>query len=261
MQERIVPIRGGKESVEVLEAGSGPDLLFFPGAGGLNWDPFLEALSADYHVIGVRLPGTGNSTGDDDIFNIHDLMYYLLDFIDELGIDNALLMGHSLGGMIAAELAAVQPQRFRKVVLIAPTGLWNENHPNEDFFTVRSMPQEMAARAFHDPSKLSPPPAPTDPQAVMAGMVNQAKNMTVAAKYMWPIPDKGLKKRAHRITSPALILWGTSDRITPPQYAQDFAALLPNPTVKLFKESGHMPQIEEREETLAAVRGFLGGPT
>jgi pimeloyl-ACP methyl ester carboxylesterase len=259
MQERMVPIRDGKEQVEIVEGGSGPDLLFFPGAGGLNWDPFLEALAGEYHVIGVRLPGTGRSTGDDDIFNIHDLLYYLLDLIDELGIDTALLMGHSLGGMIAAELAAVQPQRFRKVVLIAPTGLWNENHPNEDFFTVRSMPQEMAARAFHDPSKFAAPAPPTDPESVMTMMVTQARNMTVAAKYMWPIPDKGLRRRAHRIKPPTLILWGTSDRITPPQYAQDFSELLPNPVVKLFDQSGHMPQIEQRDETLAAVREFLAG--
>ncbi|MGD9934647.1 MAG: alpha/beta fold hydrolase [Dehalococcoidia bacterium] len=260
MQERLVRIRNGKESVEILEAGSGTDLLYFPGAGGLNWDPFLEALSANHHVVAVRLPGTGKSTGDDDIFNIHDLMYYLLDFIDEMGIDGAVVMGHSLGGMVAAELAAVQPQRFKKVVLIAPTGLWNEKHPNEDFFTVRSMPQEMAARAFHDASKLPPPPPPpTDPDLIMAAQVNQARNMTVAAKYMWPIPDKGLKKRAHRIAAPTLILWGTSDRITPHQYAEDFKALLPNPTIKLFKQSGHMPQIEERDEVITVVSAFLEG--
>jgi pimeloyl-ACP methyl ester carboxylesterase len=258
MQERLVPIRKGNESVEILEGGSGRDLMFFAGAGGLNWDPFLEALAHDHHVVAPRLPGTGQTTGDDGILDIHDLIYYLLDFLDEMGIEDADLVGHSLGGMIAAELAAVQPRRFRRVVLIAPAGLWNDAYPNEDFFVYRQMPQEMAVRAFHDPGALPQPPAPTDPEAIKAMMVTQARNMTVAAKYLWPVPDKGLKKRAHRISAPTLILWGKSDRIVAPQYANDFARLIPNATVKLFDRSGHMPQIEQRDETVAAIREFLG---
>lgn len=257
MQEKTLSIRGGKERVEFLEDGSGEDLVFFAGAGGVTWDPFLDALSQSFHVLAPRLPGTGNSTGDDDILDIHDLVYYLLDFLDGVGYGTGMLVGHSLGGMIAAELAAVQPERFKKVVLIAPTGLWNDNYPNEDFFLYRSMPEEMAALAFHDPTALPRPAPPTDPEAVKQAMVNQAKLMTVAAKYLWPIPDRGLKKRAHRISAPTLLLWGKSDRIAPPQYAQDFQALLPRTTLRMFDRSGHMPQVEQRDEAIAAVRDFL----
>jgi pimeloyl-ACP methyl ester carboxylesterase len=257
MQETSVAIRNGRETVELLEAGTGPDLVFFAGAGGVTWDPFLDALSQSYHVIAPRLPGTGQSTGDDGILDIHDLIYYLLDLLDTLNVNDAVLMGHSLGGMIAAELATAHPHRFRRVVLIAPTGLWNERYPNEDFFLYRNMPQEMAVRAFHDPSALPRPEPPTDPDVIQQATVTQAKLMTVAAKYLWPIPDKGLKKRAHRISAPTLLLWGTSDRIVAPSYADDFKALLPNATVKLFDKSGHMPHIEQRDEVLAAIKQFL----
>ena len=258
MNERTVSLRGGKFAVELLEAGAGDDVLFLPGAWGLSWDPFLEGLLRQHHVIAPRMPGTGNSSGLQHLADHHDLFFFYLELLDELGLDRLALMGHSVGGWIAAELAALEPKRVAKLVLINPLGLWNDGYPVLDFLAMA--PDEIAEAAFHDlnhpaAQKMSQPPP--DQEAVKLAAIERAKNFSAAARFLWPIPDRGLKKRIHRIQAPTLILWGRSDRLAPVRYADDFQRLIPGSRAEIVEGAGHMPQVEQAEATLDRVSRFL----
>ncbi len=258
MNEKTVSVAGGKFQVELLEAGSGDAVVFLHGAGGLLWDPVLEGLSQKYHVIAPRMPGSGGSTGLQHLLDHHDLFFFYLDLLDTLGLERAHLVGHSLGGWIAAELAALEPARFPKLALLAPIGLWNDDYPVKDFFTL--MPNELAEIVFHDikhPAAQMLLNPPQDPEASKLAAIETAKNRTAAARFIWPIPDKGLKDRIHRIQADTLIIWGKSDRLAPVQYADDFQRLIKNSTVAILDRSGHLPQVEQPDDTLTKVAEFL----
>ena len=263
MPERTISIRQGKFETPLLELGDGPPLLYLHGTWPLELEdgggPFLEALAARHRVVAPLLPGFGASTGNEHLIDLHDLLYYELDLLDALDLKGLPLVGHSLGAMIAAELAAIQPARFDKLVLIAPLGLWNEAHPVPDFFTYS--PAEMAQALFADPDRpaaraMAQPPAEGDP--MIAYHLERAKSLATSAKYLWPIPNRGLNKRLHRVRMPVLLVWGESDPIAPPQYADDFRALLPQAELALIPGAAHLPQVEQPEKVADAVRRFLG---
>src|SRR5581483_10221431 len=128
-------LRDGKWSVEMEVTGSGEPLLFIHGAGGLlGVDPFLEDLGRSFKVYAPHLPGYGESTGGELIDDVIDAALFYHQLMDDLRLDSAYIMGHSMGGMLAAELAALDVHRARKLVLVAPAGFWLEQHPIPDFF-------------------------------------------------------------------------------------------------------------------------------
>lgn len=260
MQERKVAVRGGMFETEVIEDGNGPPLLYLHGVNGVQpGDPFLARLARQHRVIAPRMPGFGESTGTEQLNDLHDLIYYELDLLDALNLRGLPVIGHSLGGMIAAELAAVQPDRVSALTLIAPMGLWNPAHPVADFFSMA--PTALAAATYHDPASPIAQAAgrpPEDNEAYIAFMLDRAKSLATAAKYLWPIPNRGLNRRAHRITAPTLLVWGESDRIVPPQYAEDFQATIADTRVETIAEAGHLPQVEQPDALAEVVLGFVG---
>ena len=259
MQQTKVAVRGGLFNTEVLEGGSGDPVLFLHGITGPRWDPFLEALAARYRVIAPAHPGFGESTGNEQILDLHDLIYYYLDFLDTLDLRGLPLIGHSLGGMFAAELAAVQPERFTRLVLIAPLGLWNAAYPVLDYFT--ATPAELSAALYHDatsPAAVATAQPPKEGEEMISFMLERAKSMATAAKYLWPIPNRGLTKRLHRVRVPTLLIWGESDGICPPRYGQDFQAQIAGSRLEVIKAAGHLPQVEQPERVVELVTKFVG---
>lgn len=263
MKARQVAVRDGMFSTSVLEGGDGRPLVYLHGTWPLELEdgggPFLRALAADHRVIAPRHPGFGESTGNERLLDLQDLLYYQLDLLDQLELYDLPLIGHSLGGMIAAELAAAQPQRFPKLVLIAPLGLWNEAYPVPDFFTYG--PAQIAEALFADPelplaAAIASPPKEGD--ELIAYHVERAKSLATSAKYLWPIPNRGLGKRLHRARMPTLLLWGEQDSICPPRYADDFRGLIPHARLEIIAGAAHLPQVEQAERTAAVVGGFLG---
>ena len=130
--ESFIELRDGRFKIRVLQAGSGDPLLYVHGAGGLFWDPLLDALSANHHVIAPEHPGAGDSQGLEFVEELWDLVLYYNELLDSLGVDRATVVGHSFGGMVAAEIASTSPHRVDKLVLIAPIGLWRDDHPVPD---------------------------------------------------------------------------------------------------------------------------------
>ena len=259
MQTRTVSVRNGTFQVEVIEDGEGSPLLFLHGVDGVReGDPFVARLARSHRVIAPLVPGFGASTGTENLRDIHDLIYYQLDLLDTLGLRDLPVVGHSLGGMFAAEIAAVQPQRVGALVLIDAFGLWDARYPVADFFAMS--PKALAAATYYDtdsPIARAAAEAPEDNEAYVAFALERAKSLATAAKYLWPLPNRGLSGRAHRISAPTLVLWGEADKIAPPAYAQEFQALIPQAEVAIIERAGHLPQVEQLDATADRIERFL----
>jgi pimeloyl-ACP methyl ester carboxylesterase len=252
-------IADGKFTVELNLFGSGEPLLYMHGAGGLiGVDPFLEDLGHNYKVLAPHLPGYGESTGGEHIDDVLDVVLFYHQLLDELGMSSAHVVGHSMGGMLAAEFAAIDVHRVKKLVLVTPAGFWLEQHPIPDVFAME-LP-ELAAHIFHDPQS---PMAkmfttlPEDMQVLEEMYVERIKRFTQASKFLWPIPDRGLKKRVYRIAAKTLVMMGESDRLIPPVYANEFTRRIKNSRAVTIKQAGHMPMYEQPEEFVRTVRDFL----
>lgn len=258
MESRTVSVRNGMFEIDVPQAGSGEPLLFLHGSGGLHEGEYLELLAEKFTVYAPWHPGFGASNGLEHIEDIIDFALFYHDLMDELGIESAHIVGHSLGGMLAAEMAALCPHRVRRLVLANPVGLWRDEAPVLDFLTMP--PDKLMPHLLHDPQSEALRdafPAPEGQEAVMEAMYSRMQSFTAAGKFLWPIPDRGLKRRIHRIQSPTLILWGESDGLVPASYAEDFRSSISNSRVVILKEAAHMPMFEKRDEFVSAITEFL----
>lgn len=258
-QERTVSVRDGRLSVKVLEGGSGDPMVYFHGAGGLpGWARYLDRLAQDFRVYAPYQPGVGESEGLEHIDDVWDLVLFYEELLDALGLEQVYLVGHTYGGMVAAELAAQCRQRVRRLVITGALGLWLDHAPTADIFVLS--PEESAKRNWYDPESEVARSANTrieDPQAKAEADLNRAKTMSAIGKFVWPLPDRGLRKRIHRITAPTLLLWGDSDGIVPPAYGEEYHRLIPGSRLVLIEKCGHQPQTERPEEFFSAVVGFL----
>ena len=254
--ESIVELRDGRFKIRVLQAGDGPPLLFLHGAGGLFWEPLLDTLAATHHVIAPEHPGAGDSQGLEHVEDLWDLVLYYNELLDSFGVERATVVGHSFGGMVAAELASTSPHRVDKLVLIAPLGLWRDDHPVPDFSGVP--PASLPALLFADPdgpaAAMMPRPDPTDPESLFRA----AQTMASILQFVWPLPDKGLSKRLYRLAAPTLLVWGAQDAMVHPDYADDFAALIADARVEIVDGAGHLPQLEQPARTIDVITDFLG---
>jgi pimeloyl-ACP methyl ester carboxylesterase len=259
MIESLVSMRHGLFRTFVRSEGEGDPLLFLHGAGGLRgWPPFLESLARSFRVIAPDHPGFGRSEGLEQLDDVVDLALYYTEFIAAMGLERPYLVGHSLGGMIAAEVAAIAPEVASKLVLVAPVGLWLDEHPVLDFFA--ATPEELAAALFHDPGSAVAREMmmlPSDPEAQLEAVLERTKNLSAAGKFLWPIPDKGLKKRIHRIVAPTLLLWGSSDRLVPPIYGEEFLQRIDGARLTVLKGASHMLPFEKSDDFVEVVTDFL----
>jgi len=241
--------------VNVLSGGTGPDLLFLHNAGGVTAEnPFLLALAKKYRVF-----APGDSGDSDNIRDMLDVTLHSFDVLEALGLEKPLLVGHSLGGMIAAEMAALRPREVEKLCLIASAGLWLDAYPVPDIFTL--LPREFPAYMFHDAEAGAKIMATggnmNDPAFLIPFLVTNARQLGMAGKFLFPIPDRGLKERIHRIRARTILVWGDSDRIFPAPYAQAFKSLVPGAELVSIPDAGHQVVLEQTNAVMAAI-GRLG---
>jgi pimeloyl-ACP methyl ester carboxylesterase len=255
-----VNLLNGKFSIEMQTFGSsGEPLLYLHGAGGLNpVEPFLEELGKDFKVYAPQFPGYAESTGNEHIDDVIDAALFFHQLMDELKIPTAHIVGHSMGGMLAAEVAALDVHRAKKLVLAAPAGFWIDEVPIPDLFAAQL--DEIAPLLFHDPKS---PAAqmmtaiPSDFKALETMYVERVKRFATASKFLWPLPDRGLKKRAYRIQNPTLLIWGASDKLIPPAYAKEFLSRIKGSKLETIKDAGHMLMYEQQDAFVGAIRKFL----
>lgn len=248
---------GGTFEVYVWEEGTGTPLVFLHGferhPGGA---PFLQNLARDRQVIAPELPGYGDSTGFAHFRDIHDVAFFHRALLKSLGHTRFDLIGHSLGGMFAAELAALAPESVGSLILVDPFGMWDDQAPAPDPFGAAA---EVKAALWHgerpeqEPTNLA---LPDDPKEAA---LFSARNLGSATKFMWPIADRGLRRRLPYIQARTLVIRGESDGLVPASYAQAFADLIPHAELLTITEAGHYPMIEQEAAFGQAVRDFLAG--
>ena len=254
-----ISLGGGDFEAQVLKDGSGPPLLYLHGAiGQKGWAPFLDALAQKFTVYAPYLPGYAKSNGLEKLADVTDLTLYQFELLDALGVSKAHVVGHFLGGMIAAEMAALSPSYVDRLVLAAPAGTWLDSDPVVDLLamTAEELQNSLWSSASSSMS-LSPADFEANSRLKAELAADRMQDLTAAGKFLWPIPDKGLKRRAYRIKAPTLILWGENDRIIPPVYAEDFSKLIPGSKVSVLPSTGHLLMIERAEVFASAVADFL----
>jgi pimeloyl-ACP methyl ester carboxylesterase len=242
--------------VRYYESGKGQPLVFLHGAGGLELDlTLLMALAEKYHVYAPLLPGYGDSEECAELRDMLDFTLHSWDVVDSLGLRDPVLVGFSMGGMIAAEMAALAPHDLSRLALIAPAGLWLDQHPVPDLFAM--LPFELPNYLFHDPEAgakaIGANIQLTDPAFLQTFLVRNARQLGAAGKILFPIPERGLATRLYRIRAKTLLVWGQSDKIMHPAYAQAFQAALPQSSLVMIPEAGHMVAFEKTAEVAKAI--------
>ena len=263
IREEAIPVWNGRLKLHVQIAGEGPPLLYFHPAPGFHWDPFLESLAAERTVYAPLAPGTapGDPHAISEVDDVWDLVLVYEEALRALGLSRPAAVGASFGGMLACELAAHFPGIFSHLVLLDPIGLWRDDLPVRNAFMLSH--EKQAELIFFDPqgevarAMMTPPQDPAEAAAAIASTVWA---LGCTSKFFWPIPDKGLSKRIHRIETPTLIVWGKQDGLVPAGYAEEFAKRISGSRVELIDECGHVPQAEQAEKTLALVQDFLSVP-
>lgn len=264
-QSRTIALGAGRPTIEVLEAGEGPPLLFLHSAGGIPlWDGALPLLARTHRVYAPLLPGFGQSTGLDLLDDQLDLVLHAFDVLDALGLDRPTVVGESMGGWIAAEMAALRPKEIGKLALAAPIGLWRDEAPIPDMFGMTT--PELVPYLFHNQQCLaaqrmlgvqalfSTKDDRTDEQVEF--LIALLRGFRTVAKFLFPIPEHGLEKRLPRITAPTLVLWGAQDRFAAPLYGRIFAERIAGADLELIDDAGHLLLLERPEQAAAAVTRF-----
>jgi pimeloyl-ACP methyl ester carboxylesterase len=244
--------------LELFEAGSGAPLLFLHGAGGFDQNqPFVTPLAAKRRLIAPSHPGFGRSSLPEWLDSVDDIAHLYLELLDQLKLDKVDLIGASVGGWIAAEIATKAPERLGKLVFIGPVGVKVGPSDKLDIPDIFAMPQaEVQKLIYHDPAKFTPDMTKMSDEQLSA-MFRGRETLALLVWEPWMHNPK-LKRRLHRIKNPALFIRGASDGLVSDQYMQAYAKFLPNAQTMTIPNAGHVPQIEQPEAFAAAVQKFLG---
>ena len=250
------PFKRGMLPVRYLEGGQGEPLVFLHGAGGMTeGDPLLAELASRFHVYAPYIPGYGETEECGEIRDMLDFALHTWDVVEALGIKNPILVGHSMGGMIAAEMAALAPNDVSRLALICPAGLWLEDHPIVDLFSL--LPFELPKYLFHDVEKgaamMSSGLDFSDPKFLQGYLVRNARQLGMAGKLLFPSPERGLAERLYRVKAKTVIVWGESDKLIPPIYGPAFQEKIAGAKLVNVPEAGHMVIAEKPAEVARAV--------
>ena len=257
---KTIPLRHCNFEAKVKTAGNGPPLVYLHPAGGPVWDPFVEGLTERYTVYAPHHPGTGETAREAAyaVDSLWDLVLIYDELLDALDLSSVPVIGTSFGGMMALELAAHRPDRISKLIVLDPIGLWREDVPVAPYMLMP--PEQLVATLY---KHVDSPPVqaalqmPSDPKEAAVITADLVWALGATGKFIWPIPDKGLKKRLHRVKAPTLIVWGEDDALVSSVYAKEFAQRIANSRVEIIEDCGHVPQVERLEVLAPLVTKFL----
>ena len=251
-EELSVEINGF--SCRVWQKGQGPKLGFLAGFGGLpRWIPFLDALARERTVVVPSLPGFPGGERGHTVLDSHlDWVLAVRQLLRKAGLEGADLAGSSVGGSFAAEVAAIWPASVRRLALIAPWGLFDEQAPMTDPWAQRApdVPGLLCADPEHwNQLKAEPEGANSPEWSIVQTRANEA-----AARAFWPLGNTRLEKRLPLIEAPTLLIWGEQDRIVPRRYADRFAAAIAGRTeIATIPGAGHLAELDKPDEVATAI--------
>ncbi len=258
MPHRVETIMIAGARIRMWRGGSGPPLLFLHGAGGHpGWRPFMETLSRRFEIVVPEHPGFGGSDDPAWLDEIADLAYFHLDLIAALGLDRVHLMGTSLGGWVAAEMAVRNTAPLASLTLVGAVGITAGGKAIPDIFR---MPDDENLRRYY-----------ADPEQAVRRLADLAKaDQSVIAKnratvarlaYRPRFHNPGLAKWLHRIDVPTLLLWGEKDGLVPPAFGEAYRGLIPGARLVILPEAGHAPYEEQADAFIAAFVEFAAAST
>src|ERR1700733_525984 len=257
---RTIPVRHCNFEAKVKVGGSGPPLLYLHAAAGPIWDPFVEGLCERYTVYAPHHPGTGETVRESiyAVESLWDLLLIYDEILDALNLSTVRVVGTSFGGMMACEIAAHRPERVTKLITLDPIGLWRDDAPVAQYMLMT--PEQLVTTLYKhldSPAVQAALQMPSDPKQVAVATADLVWALGATGKFVWPIPNKGLKKRLHRVKAPTMIVWGEDDALISPVYAEEFAARIANSRIEIIKDCGHVPPVERLEVLGPMVKGFL----
>jgi pimeloyl-ACP methyl ester carboxylesterase len=240
--------------VSVTEQGKGhPVLLLHGGGGPQTVREFADLLATQRpaRVITPTHPGFGGTPRFDSPASVPDLAALYVALLADLGLRDVTVIGNSIGGWIAAEMALADTERISSFVLVDAVGIVVPGHPIADFFSLS--PRQVAELSYYDPDRFGMDPSRLSPEALLVMSGNRATLSVYAGTSM---ADAGLATRLAGVRTPTLVVWGDSDRIADTDYGRAFADAIPGAQFQLLTDTGHLPQIETPDALGDAVWAF-----
>lgn len=240
--------------VPYYRKGKGAPMLYLHSIAGMpGWERALEHLAASFDVIAPYAPGWGPSQDWDALDGPLDIALFYSDLLRALDVGQAHVLGISIGAWMAAELAAIFPQRVQRLVLVNPMGMWLDDAPGEDPFAQHPMkPTEVL---FADPSMRAT--LLIEGQDRTEVYVQEMHNLKAAAKFLWPIPDTGVRKRLPRIGAPTLIVIGDKDRVILPPHGMAWQQAIRGAQLTTLAGAGHLADLEQPQAFARMAAGFF----
>lgn len=269
MSRRTIEINGRK--VFVLEEGSGPPVLYLHGFADVhsvkeNWLTFHERLAKAARVIAPAHPGCAESDENSDVDTIDDVVFHYLEVFDTLNLTHFDLVGSCVGGWIAGEIAVRHPEKVRRIVLIGATGLFVEGALIGDVFMM-AQPERGSSYAglremlFADRNQPIGLELFPDGLGQLEEELRRYQMLRFGSRIGFKPPyfyNRSLQNRLHRITSPALVIWGEKDHMVPRAHGETYARLIPNAQpLKIIEQAGHSVIAEQPELTSKLILDFL----
>lgn len=232
----------------VYEGGGGEPLLFLHGAGTFHGFEFAKTWAETFRVIHPYHPGFGESGDDSKMDTFQDYVLHYVELMDRLGHDKVHLVGFSLGGYLAAQIASQHGHRVKTLTLVAPPGMRSKEHPAID---VLALPGDQLVGMLASNFDVLKPWLPTGPDPEF--MAARYRETTTVARLIWEKPwDPKFQRYLHRIHAPTLIVWGDEDKLVPVQHAELWKNAIRNAEVRVYRGAGHLV-LDEKPEAAAAV--------
>ncbi len=241
----------------VWRKGSGPTFGFLAGFGGQpRWTPFLDRLAEKRTVVVPSLPGYPGATGHNVLDTHLDWVVAVRQLVEAVGLDGCDLVGSSVGGSFAAEMAALWPASVKRLVLIAPFGLFDADNPATDPWAQRA--DQVAGLMCADPAIWTEMVAVPEGANSAEWPIEMVRASEAAARVFWPLGDTRLAKRLPLIKAPTLVLWGAQDHILPPAYGATIArAIKGRSESRAIEGAGHLAHLDQPDSTAKAVLDWL----